>query len=151
MLARALSLEGFGEPPLTSGHRVILLVSSVHRGTLEALRYAQSISYDITAVHVAMDREESAKLRTDWALWGKGIRLVILQPPGQMFLEPLLRYIDEISNLRQPNETITVVVPQFVPERWIFSLLHMPTSMLLRLALLFKKDIVITDIPYQVP
>ncbi len=65
--------RGLRRPPLTSGHRVILLVSSVHRGTLEALRYAQSISYDITAVHVAMDREESAKLRTDWALWGKGI------------------------------------------------------------------------------
>jgi hypothetical protein len=67
-----------------------------------------------------------------------------------MFLEPVLQYIDEISDQRQPNETITVVVPQFVPERWVFGLLHMPTAMRLKLALLFKKDIVITDIPYQI-
>jgi len=150
-LARTLSLDGFGEPPAIPRHKVILLVSEVHRGTLEALRYAEGLmTYDVTAVHVAMDHDESEKLRADWALWGKGIRLLILESPQQMFLEPVLQYIDEISDQRQPNETITVVVPQFVPERWVFSLLHMPTAMRLKLALLFKKDIVITDIPYQI-
>jgi amino acid transporter len=149
-LARTLSLDDFGEPPAISRHKVILLVSEVHRGTLEALRYAQGLTYDLTAVHVAMDHGESEKLRADWALWGKGVRLLILESPQQMFLEPVLQYIDEVSDQRQPNETITVVVPQFVPERWVFSLLHMPTAMRLKLALLFKKDIVITDIPYQI-
>jgi amino acid transporter len=149
-LARTLSLEDFGEAPCVPRHCVLLLVHEVHRGTLEALLYAQTLSYDITAVHVSMDPAESEKIRRDWSVWGKGTRLVILESPHQEFLEPMLRYIDELSGKRQPNEIITVVVPQFVPERRISNLLHMPTAMLLRLAFLTKKDIVVTDVPYQI-
>jgi hypothetical protein len=59
-------------------------------------------------------------------------------------------YIEEISAKRQPNEMITIVVPQFVPRVWWHNLLHMQTATLLRFVLLFKRGIVITDIPYQV-
>lgn len=149
-LSRELSLDGFGEPPPVPRHRVILLVSKVHRGSLDALRYAQRLSYDVTAVHVSMDRNESENFHKDWSLWGKGTRLLIIDSPYQMFLEPVFQYIDEISNKRQPNEILTVVVPQFVPDRWAFNLLHMSTSMLLRLMFLFWKDIVITDVPYHI-
>lgn len=149
-LAHNLSLEDFGEAPCVPRHCVILLVHEVHRGTLEALRYAEKLSSDVTAVHVAMDREESEKIRRDWSIWGKGTRLLILDSPHQAFLEPVLQYVDELSRQRQPNQIITIVVPQFVPKRWIWNLLHMPTAMLLRLALLTKKDIVITDVPYQI-
>ncbi len=76
--------------------------------------------------------------------------LVILDSPYRLFLEPLLQYIDEIASVRQPNETITIVVPQFVPRRWLFNLLHTQTAMLLRLVLLFRKGVVITDVPYHV-
>jgi amino acid transporter len=149
-LANDLSLEDFGEPPPVPRHRVILPISSVHRGTLAALRYAQMLSDDVTAVHVSIDPEESEKVRQEWEAWGKGVRLVILESPYRLFLEPLLQYIDEIAGQRQPNETITIVVPQFVPKRWLYNLLHTQTAMLLRLVLLFKKSIVITDVPYQV-
>jgi hypothetical protein len=65
-------------------------------------------------------------------------------------LEPLLDYIGEIIDRRQPNEVITIVVPQFVPRRWWHNVLHTQTATWLRLALLFKPGIVITDVPYQV-
>lgn len=149
-LAAGLSLRYFGEPPPESRHRVILPISAVHQGTLAALRYAQMLSEDVTAVHVSIDPEEAEKVRRQWEQWGKGVRLVILESPCRLFLEPLLQYIDEIAARRQPNETITIVVPQFVPKRWIYNLLHTQTAMLLRLALLFKPGIVITDVPYQV-
>ena len=45
---------------------------------------------------------------------------------------------------------ITVVVPQFVPQRTWHNLLHAQTAMMLRLALLFERGIVITSVPYQV-
>lgn len=149
-LAASLSLRDFGEPPPESRHRVILPISAVHQGTLAALRYAQMLSEDVTAVHVSIDPEEAEKVRRQWEQWGKGVRLVILESPYRLFLEPLLQYVDEIAAQRQPNETITIVVPQFVPRRWIYNLLHTQTAMLLRLALLFKPGIVITDVPYQV-
>jgi hypothetical protein len=149
-LARDLSLEHYGGPPPVSRQRVILPISGVHRGTLAALRYAKTLSEDITAVHVSIDPEETERLRQKWEIWGDGHRLVILESPYRTFIEPLLEYIDEIDSLRQPKELITIVVPEFVPRHWWTNFLHTKTASTLRMALLFRKDIIITNIPYLV-
>jgi hypothetical protein len=149
-LARQLTLENYAVPRRIPRHRVILLVSGVHRGTLEALNYARSISDDVTALHVSMDPDEAEKVRRKWETWGDGVRLVILDSPYRLLLEPILDYIEKISAYRQHNEVITIVVPQFVPKHWWHNLLHTQAAMLLRLVLLFKPGIVITDVPYQV-
>jgi amino acid transporter len=149
-LAGRLSLKKYAAPPRISRHRVILLVSGVHQGSLAALRYAHLLSDDITAVHVSTNPEEANKLRQQWESWGNGVRLVILDSPYRLLLEPLLEYIDQIDACRQPNEIITIVVPQFVPRHWWHNLLHTQTAFLLRMALLFKPGIVITDVPYQI-
>lgn len=148
-IAKALSLESYGPPPRIFRHRVIMPISGVHRGTLAALRYARILSDDITAVHVSIDAAETARLQQRWEYWGDGIRLVILESPYRLFLEPLLEYVEEVASCRQPNEIITIVVPQFVPHRWWNNVLHTQTAMTLRWALLFRKDIVVTDVPYQ--
>jgi amino acid transporter len=149
-LANALSLEHYGAPPRLSRHRVILLVSGVHRGTLAALRYARALSDDVTAVHVSIDDDETVKTRRKWDEWGEGVRLVILDSPYRLLLEPLLHYIEDLDTQRQPNDTITVVVPQFIPKKWYHNLLHTQTALLLRMVLIFRTGIVITDVPYQV-
>jgi amino acid transporter len=149
-LAAHLSLEDYAEPPRLSRHRVILPISGVHRGTLAALRYARSLSDDVTAVHVVADSAEADALRRKWETWGEGVRLVILDSPYRLMLEPLLEYIRRVDDSRQPNDMITVVVPQFVPRRWLLNLLHTQTAWQLRVALLFRPGIVITDVPYLV-
>jgi amino acid transporter len=149
-LAARLSLERYGEPPRILRQCVIIPLSGVHRGTLEALRYARSLSEDITAVHVSIDPSEAEAVRQKWELWGGGARLVILESPYRLLLEPLLQYIAEIAAKRQPNETITIVVPQFVPSRWWQNFLHNQTAIMLRLALLFRRGIIITDVPFHV-
>jgi len=149
-LARNLSLEDYGGPPMGRRNRVILPISGVHRGTLAALRYARSLSDDVTAVHVTIDAAEAERVRGKWETWGEGVRLVILDSPYRLLLEPLLAYIEEILSRRQPNDTVTIVVPQFVPRRWWHNLLHTQTALLLRLALLFRPGLVITDVPYHV-
>jgi amino acid transporter len=149
-LASSLSMADFGEPPPEPRHRIILPISSIHQGTMAALRYAQMLSDDVTAVHVSIHPEEAEKVRQEWETWGKGVRLLILESPYRLFLEPLLQYIDQIAAQRQPNETITIVVPQFIPKRWLYNLLHTQTAMMLRLVLLFKRGVVITDVPYHV-
>jgi amino acid transporter len=149
-LAKHLSLENYDAPPHVSRHRVILAISGVHRGTLAALNYARTLSDDITAVHVSIDAADAAKIQEKWEQWGDGIRLVILDSPYRLFLEPLMEYIEDVSAKRQPNEMITVVVPQFVPNVWWHNALHTQTALLLRLALLFRPGIVITDVPYQI-
>ncbi len=150
-LARRLSLENYPGQPLRPGrHRVLLLVSTVHRGTLQALAYAQRLSDDVTAVHVALEPEEAEKVRQKWQVWGEGVRLVILESPYRILMEPLLKYIGEILTLQQTGETLTIVVPQFVPSRKWHELLHTNTADALRERLLNHPGIVITEVPYQV-
>ncbi len=148
-LAQELSLEAYGSPPPIARHRVLLPISGVHRGTLAALRYARSLSDDVTAVHVSIDALEAEAVRRKWRTWGEGVRLVILDSPYRLLVEPLLDYIRELLAWRQPNEVITIIVPQFVPRRGWHNLLHTQTAMLLRLALLFQPGVVVTDIPYH--
>jgi hypothetical protein len=97
-----------------------------------------------------MDSKETESIQSKWEVWGEGVRLVILESPYRLLLEPLLDYIGEILEKRQPREIITIVVPQFVPRVWWHNLLHTQTATWLRFALLFKRGIVITDVPYQV-
>jgi amino acid transporter len=149
VLASHLSLKT-GAPPRVSRHRVIMLVSGVHQGTMMALNYSRLLSDDITALHVSTDPDKAKKVQHEWEQWGNGVRLVILESPYRLLLEPLLEYIDRIDRCRLPNEIITIVVPQFVPRRWWHNLLHTQTAFLLRLVLLFRPNIVITDVPYQI-
>ncbi|MBK6432098.1 MAG: APC family permease [Anaerolineae bacterium] len=149
-LAKQLSLENYQPRVPSFRHRVILPIGGVHQGTLEALHYARMLSHDLTAVHVSVEPTETERIKDKWATWGEGIRLVVLDSPYRVMYEPLLAYIEEVASRRQQNERITIVVPQFVPKHWWHNLLHMQTATFLRFALLFKKNIVVTDVPYQV-
>ena len=150
-LASHLTLAKFsGLPARQTRHRVIMPVSGIHQGTLEALRYAKLLSDDVTAVHVSIDPMETEKVQKKWKVWGEGTRMVILDSPFRLFIEPMLKYIEEIIDTRQTNETITIVVPQFIPSKRWHQALHMRTADFLRQELLSKPGVVVTDVPYQV-
>jgi amino acid transporter len=150
-LAKKLSLDNFGAiPPHNIRHRVIMPVSGVHQGTLAALRYARMLSDDITAVHVSIEPAESDKVRQKWETWGQGVRMVMLNSPYRLFLEPLLEYIADIAKQRQPGETITIVVPEFVSNSHMTTALHTNTAELLRRQLKRQHGIVIINVPYHV-
>lgn len=150
-LAKKLSLENFGViPPHAIRHRVIMPLSGVHQGTLSALRYARMLSDDVTAVHIVIEPEDAEKVRKKWEVWGEGVRLVVLDSPYRLFVEPLLEYIAGIASQRQPGETITVVVPEFVSENRFSSALHTNTANILRDQLKHQHGVVITNVPYHV-
>ena len=149
-LAKKLSLEKYNSSIRVSRQRIIVLLAGVHRGSLAALAYARSLGPDVTAVHVSIDPEESKKIREKWEQYGDGTRLVILNSPYRLLLEPVLDYIQQLLSVRQPNEVLTIIVPQFVPAHWWENLLHNQTALMLRFALVFKPGLVIMEVPYQV-
>jgi len=104
----------------------------------------------VTAVHISIDQAETEKVKKKWLVWGDGVRLVVLQSPYRLFLEPLLVYIDKLAITQGPNDLITIVVPQFIPKHWWTNFLHTRTAETLRKALLHRENIVITEVPYQV-
>lgn len=142
-------LEHYQLPPRYVRHRILVPVNGVHQGTLTSLRYAHSLSNDVTAVHVSDDSEETEQLKKDWSQWGEGVRLVVLDSPHNMVLEPMIHYIQKIMATKQQNEIITVVVPQLIRPRWWSNLSRTQLAALLRMALPFETGIVITDVPYS--
>ncbi|RJP48053.1 MAG: APC family permease [Anaerolineaceae bacterium] len=150
-LAEKLSLDNVGAiPPHAMRHRVIMPISGVHQGSLSALRYARMLSDDVTAVHIVIEPEDAEKVRKKWETWGEGVRLVMLDSPYRLFVEPLLEYIADIAEQRQPGETITVVVPEFVSDNRFSGALHTNTANILRDQLKNQHGIVITNVPYHV-
>ncbi len=149
-VARQLSLESHLPRMRVSRNRVIMPVSGIHCGTLEALRFARTLSDDITVVHVSIDPKEKEKIQAKWESWGDGIRLVILNSPYRLFIEPLLEYIEKLDSIHAADELITIVVPQFIPRHWWENFLHSRTADTLRKVLLHRKDIVIMEVPYQI-
>lgn len=149
-LAKRLSLQGYKHPPKIKRQKAIVPVSSLHRGTLEAMRYARSITKDVTAVHVAVDAAAGEKLLLKWREWCEDDNLVVLGSPYRLLYEPLLTYIKQAAKDTKENEIVTVVVPEFVPRIWWHGFLHARAAQFLRLRLLFYPDVVIVEVPYLV-
>ena len=66
--------------------------------------------------------------------------------PYRSLLRPLLAYIDTIHE-RHPEETLTVLLPEFVVAHWWEYFLHNQTAFRLKAALLFRPGIVVISIP----
>jgi hypothetical protein len=136
-------------PPNIMRHRLIVPINGIHQGTLTAMSYARSLSDDVTAIHVAEDPVAAERLRAEWELMGDGVRLVLLEAPHGMVLEPLIQYIQRIVAVRQPREAITIVVPQLAQPRWWRTLWKSQMATLLRISLPVETGVVIVDVPYE--
>ena len=146
--SRQLSLEGL-EPPPPLRNIAIVPVSTLHRGVVNALAYAEAIAPgNVTALHISMDPEATQKVQERWAKWGNGIPLVILDSPYRSLVRPLLNYIEEVDQ-RSDHDILTVILPEFVPAKWWHHLLHNQTSLLIKGALLFRRNKVVTSVPYR--
>ncbi len=147
-VADQLSLTGMQVDTTPRGHTVIVPIGGVHRAVIEALRYATALSKDVRAVYVNVNPESLAALKRDWPAWGSHVKLVVLQSPYRSLNEPLLDYIERIEN-EHPDDYITVVLPEFVPKRWWHHLLHNQSALVLKTALLFKRRVICTSVPFQ--
>ena len=146
-VSRELSLEGY-RPTAPEGHSVLVLISSVHRGVIDALRYARSLSSNVSAISVEIDHAASEKIRERWKQWGMGIPLTVLKSSYRSVVKPLMDYLDEYLE-KNPNQLVTVIIPEFIPTRWWHHLLHNQTAFLIKTSLLFKPRVVVTSVPHH--
>ncbi len=146
-VAAQLSLEGF-EPPPPMTNTVLVLVGDIHRGVIKAIQYAQSLSPTAKAVFVEIDPERTRKLEEKWGKWGMGVPLIVLSSPYRSLLGPLLEYIDHLQK-DDENHVVTIVLPEFIPARWWQLGLHNQTALLIKGAMLFRKNVTVTDVPYH--
>ena len=130
-------------------HEVIVPISGIHRGVLQALEYAKAIAHDhVTALYINVDAEATQKLREKWSGFVEGVELVVIASPYRSLIGPLVRYIDRRLTLH-PDQVVTVVLPEFVPAKWWHHLLHNQSSLMLKGALLFKPNVIVISVPYH--
>jgi amino acid transporter len=146
-VARQLSLDNYGGPPPID-HSVLVLVGDLHRGVAAALRYAQTLSASAKAVYVELDPDRTQKLEEKWGKFGLGVPLVVLTSPYRSLLTPFLDYVNHLLAVGE-NHVVTIVIPEFVPARWWQHLLHNQTALLIKGALLFRKGVVVVDVPFH--
>jgi amino acid transporter len=145
-VAWQLSLDAMPEPEPMS-NTVLVLVGDLHRGVVRAVQYAQTLSPAAKAVFVETDPERTRRLEEKWRRSGMRIPLVVLSSPYRSLLKPLLDYVDRIQST-DPHRVVTIILPEFIPARWWQQMLHNQTALLVKGALLFRKNIVVTDVPY---
>jgi len=147
-VAVELSLEGFEGPPQFQ-HTVLVLIGDVHRGVVRAVQYAKTLAPTATvrAVFVETDPARTGRLEEKWARWGLGVPLAVLTSPYRSLLRPFLDYVDHIQ-ARGEEQMVTIVLPEFLPRHWWQHVLHNQTALLIKGALLFRKNTVVADVPY---
>src|SRR5258707_5957456 len=133
-------------------HRLIVPIAGLDRAAIQSLAYARSISSHVTAVHVAIDMNDADNVRDRWQQWQKHLtedeetHLIIIESPYRSLTRPLLAYIDTVHELF-PDDTLTVILPEFVVAHWWENLLHNQTAFRLKASLLFRPGIVVTSVP----
>jgi amino acid transporter len=147
LVAAQLSLQNWR--PGTRRHNIVLVpISGVHRAVVQALEYAKTLSPDVRAIYVNIDPVATSQLQDDWKQWGQGVSLVVLESPYRSLMEPLLEYMERLDAER-PDAYVTVVLPEFVPARWWHHVFHNQRALLIKGALLFKPNTIVTSVPFH--
>ncbi len=154
-VAGQLSLKGL-PPSLKPAPpaRIVIPISGVHRGIVDAVDFARGISQDVTAVYIDLQPGQAEHVRELWERWFPDVPLVVLDSPYRSIVSPLLEYLDEIDEEHHDGQLAAVVLPEFVPAKGWHSLLHNQTTWLLKTALLYRRrqhgfQRVIIDVPYH--
>jgi amino acid transporter len=146
-VASQLTLRNYTPQPRV--HNTVLMpVGGLQRAVVEALRYAETLSDDVRAVYVDVDQTATEQMKSEWETWGGKAKLIVLESPFRSVMEPLLEYIEQVENERS-DDYVTVILPEFVPARWWQHLLHNQRALLIKGALLFRPNTVVTSVPFH--
>jgi hypothetical protein len=133
------------------GNVIILPVAGITRVVENSLNYAKSLSqHQIIAVYVPFEREEEAMFEEKWHKWQPDVRLVTLHSPYRSIINPLTKFIDTVQRkAAESNYQVTVIIPQFIPRKGWHNILHNQTSLLIRAHLLYRRNVIVTTVPYR--
>ena len=135
--------------------RIVLPIENLHRGALRALRYALSLSHDVTVVYVEIQPGSGEKLKEQWQEFGlhEEAKLEVVASPYRSVIVPLLDYLDRTDREHHDGQLAAVLLPDLVTAHWWEALLHNQTTWAIKLALLygrhtFNKTRAIIDVPF---
>ena len=143
------SLRPFPKP------RVVIPVSGVHRGMVDAVNFARSISDRVTAVYVDIEPglgEE--ELRRQWNEWFPDVEFIVVPSPYRSVVEPLLSYLDQTDLAHHDGQQAVLILPEIIPSSSLHEILHNQSADQIKKALLYQRhqgglQRIIIDVPYH--
>ena len=134
--------------------RVVVPISGVHRGIVNAVLFAQSISSRVTGVYVELEPGSGTKVEQEWEEWWPDLPLVVVPSPYRSLVRPLLDFLERTDAEHNDGQLAVVVLPEFVTTHWWQNLLHNQTAILVKAALLYGRrktggERLVVDVPYH--
>ena len=128
---------------------VIMIIASPTLLVAETMKYAKSISTDILVINVVTDEATGQKNQAKWQNWNPGVELITIYSPYRMVNRPILNFINEVASKKNPEDFITVLIPEFETKKWWHRVLHNQTGFILRTLLILKENVIVTTIPFH--
>ncbi len=134
---------------MPSNNHAIVLVSKLHMPALRAIGYARATRPSrLEAVTVDLDTAETEALRRDWEQRDIPIPLTVIASPYREITKPIVDYVKRLRT-ENPNDIVTVYIPEYVLGHWWEQLLHNQSALRLKGRLLFQRRVVVASVPYQ--
>ena len=141
---QAIALPEATAQPLQMARRVqpigndsVVWVPSISVPTLEALRYASTISDRVMAVWVRNEEEDAGRIQRQWRQWVADdplISLTVLESPYASLIDPFVDFV-RTQEESAPERTLTIVMPMAIPRYRFDGLLLNQRGLNMRLAL----------------
>lgn len=135
--------------------RVVIPVSGVHRGMVDAVNFARSISDQVTAVYIDIDPgPDEEELRQRWNEWFPDVKFVVVTSPYRSLIEPLLTYLEQTDRENNDGQQAILVLPEIIPGSSWQEVLHNQSAVEIKKALLYQRrhaglQRIIIDVPYH--
>jgi len=149
--AGAMRQLGIGAPqgkPEAKRSLVIVPVTSLSRLTTYAISEALSLSDNVIAVTVVLDRDDddahAQSLAKEWAEWDPGVPLRTLHTDYASVVRPICALIDELRV--DHDDQIVVLIPVVIPAQVRYRLLHNQIDHVLSRALRSRTDVIVARV-----
>lgn len=129
---------------------VVLPISYPTRSVVEAMRYAKKIGDEVIAVHIAENEDSAQAVKKVWHVQDPQISITTIESPYRMVIQPLLNFVKKVVADKAPEDYVTVLIPEIQTNRWWHRLLHNQTGLIIRAALVFTTDVIVTTIPFKI-
>ncbi|MDZ5605900.1 APC family permease [Bacillus pseudomycoides] len=137
-------------PEKLTGNVVIVPIAGITKVVGQSINYAETISDQVIAVYVAFDKESELRMQEKWKEWQPNIRLVTFVSSYRSLMRPIAKLITIIQHKAlENNRFVTVLIPQFITKKNWHNILHNQSSVLLRVYLLYKKNVIVTTVRYR--
>lgn len=134
--------------------RLVIPISGIHKGILEAVRYSLSISSQITAVYVEIEPGTGEQITQKWKVFFPDLPLVVVPSPYRSVIQPLLDFLDRYDEESDDGMLAGVVIPEFVTATLWENMLHNQMAWLIKFTLLYRRrklgfQRMIIDVPHH--